>query len=173
MDELDIGINDSEQIKQLKRRIISLESQLALQKGMNINLKGGNLLASEAIDLYIGEQHDFVISILEQVRPRCPEGSRPRDILDSILSINKPVGTGNEILKELNRIFKKGNPNMESDAAALKALGFTYTPSKKHPKLRFYDKYMVVLPSSPSDTKRGGLNSLSEINKCIAVGQKV
>ena len=173
MDELDIDSNDSEQIKQLRRRIISLESQLEVQKSMNGNLKGGKLISTEAIDLYPGEQYDFILSILEQARSRCPEGSRPRDILDSILSVNKPVGRGAEILTELNRIFKKGNPNMESDATALKALGFTYTPSRKHPKLRFYDQYMVVLPSSPSDSKRGGLNSLSEINKCIAVSQKI
>ena len=97
MDELDIDINDSEQIKQLRRRIISLESQLEVQKSMNGNLKGGKLISTEAIDLYPGEQYDFILSILEQARSRCPEGSRPRDILDSILSVNKPV----EVLKSL------------------------------------------------------------------------
>lgn len=173
MDEFDIKTNESEQIKALKRRIIRLECQLEQQKSMNSSLKGGKLLNSESIDLYPGEQYDFILSILEQVKPRCPEGSRPRDVLDSLLSVNKPVGRGSEILAELNRIFRKGNPTMETDTAALKAIGFTYTPSRKHPKLRFYDRYMVTLPSSPGDSRRGALNSLSEINKCIAVGQKI
>lgn len=173
MDELDIFENDSEQIKYLKRKIINLESQLSVQQYRNESVRGGNLLATEDIDYYQGEQLDFVLSILEQVKPRCPEGSRPRDIIESILSVNKPVGRGEEILNEVNKIFKKGNPSMESDILKLKSMGFSYTPSRKHPKLRFRDKYLVVLPSSPSDSKRGALNGLAEINKCIAVSQKV
>lgn len=173
MDELDIYENDSEQIKQLKRRIIKLESQLALQQYRAESMKGGNLLVAEDIDYYQGEQLDFILSILEQVKPRCPERSRPRDIIESILNVNKPVGRGNEILNEVNKIFKKGNPTLDTDIAKLRSLGFSYTQSRKHPKLRFYDKYLVVLPSSPSDSKRGALNGLTEINKCIAISQKV
>ena len=60
MDELDIFENDSEQVKQLKRRIISLESQLLVQRHRNENMKGGNLLATEDIDYYQGEQLDFI-----------------------------------------------------------------------------------------------------------------
>ena len=165
--------SESEYVKQLRRRIISLESQLELQKQRSEIAKSGKLLAAEGIDLYEGEQLDFILSLLEQARPRCPEGSRSRDIIDSLLKVNKPVGKGEEILSELNRIFKKGNPTMESDIAALKAMGFTYTPSQKHPKLRFHDKYMVVLPSSPGDSRRGGMNGLAEISRCIAVSQKI
>jgi len=173
MDKLDIKEYDSESVKQLKQRIISLEAQLALQQYRSECMQGGNLLHTEEIDLYHGEQHDFIISILEQVKDRCPEGSRPRDIIDSVLSNNKPVGRGNEILSELNRIFKKGNPTSESDISALRALGFSFTPSRKHPKLRFHERYTVVLPSTPGDSRRGALNGLSEINKCIAASQKV
>lgn len=173
MDELDVMLNDSDEVKQLKRRIINLEAQLNVQQYRNEAMKGGHILRTEDIDLYPGEQHDFVLCILEQVRERCPEGSRPRDIIDSILNCNQPVGRGREILSELNRVFKKGNPSSESDIAALCALGFTYTPSRKHPKLRFCDKYLVVLPSTPGDSRRGGKNSLAEINKCIAISQKV
>ena len=173
MDELNILETDSEQIKYLKRKIIKLESQLSIQQYRNESMRGGNLLATEDIDCYQGEQLDFVLSILEQVKPRCPEGSRPRDIIESILNANKPVGRGEEILNEVNKIFKKGNPSMESDILKLKSMGFSYTPSRKHPKLRFHDKYLVVLPSSPGDSKRGALNGLAEINKCIAVSQKV
>ena len=173
MDELDITEYDSELVKQLKRKIISLESQLSIQQYRSERMKGGKLLCAESIDFYCGEQHDFVLSVLEQVKVRCPEGSRPRDIIDSILSCNKPVGRGDEILSELNRIFRKGNPTAEADISALRALGFTFTPSKKHPKLRFHDRYMIVLPSTPGDSRRGALNSLTEISKCIAVSQKV
>lgn len=173
MDVPDIKERDSEEVKQLKRRIIKLEAQLSIQQHRNESLKGGKLLNAADVDLYDGEQHDFVLSILEQVKLRCPEGSRPRDIIDSILSCNEPIGRGEEILNELNRVFRKGNPTKESDISALRAMGFSFTPSRKHPKLRFHDKYMIVLPSSPGDSRRGALNGLAEINKCIAISQKV
>lgn len=165
--------NDSDQVKELKRQIIALNAQLEIQKHRLSKTSGGTLLNSENIDLYPGEQLDFVLSILKQVRNRCPEGSRPRDIIDSLLSKNKPVGCGQEILDELERIFRKGDPSGDKDISDLKAIGFKYTPSRKHPKLRFHEKYMFVLASTPSDKQRGALNKLKEINKCIAISQKV
>lgn len=164
--------SDSQQVKDLKRRINNLQAQLETQKSRNRSLRGGNLLTSAPIDLYPGEQLDFVLSILRQVRERCAQDSRPRDIIDSLLELNQPVGRGEEILDKLNRIFSKGMPSSDADIADLRAMGFTYTPSRKHPKLRFHQKYMFVLSNTPSDV-RTAKNTLSEINKCIAVGQKV
>ena len=159
-----ISENDSEYVKELKRQIISLNSQLEIQNHRLSHASGGNLLQSKSI---------FVLSILKQVREKCPEGSRPRDIINSLLAENKPIGRAQEILDELNRIFKKGDPSTEKDISDLEALGFKYTPSRKHPKLRFHDKYMFVLSATPSDKQRGSLNKLKEINKCIAISQKV
>jgi len=168
-----IEVNDSEQVKALKRKIVRLEARLELQKEQAAALKGGCLLKSEAIDYYPGEQLDFVLSVLRQVRDRCPEGSRPHDIIESLLSLNKPVGRGQEMLDELNRIFGKGMPETESDIAALQAIGFTYTHSRKHPKLRFQDRYTFVLPGTTGDKRRNAKNCLAEINKCLAMSQKV
>ncbi len=53
-----IESSDSEQVKELKRKIISLEAQLETQKYRMSSVSGGNLLNSEAIDYYPGEQHD-------------------------------------------------------------------------------------------------------------------
>ena len=164
---------DSEQVKELKRQVMNLTAQLEIQKERMHSLKGGYLLNSEAIDLYPGEQLDFVLSILEQAREKCAPESRPRDILDSILSVNKPVGKGKEILEAVEKIFKQGEPKSEATLSALKNLGFTYVSSKKHPKLRFFDRYTFVLCRSPSDGKHGVKNLLSDISKCIAVSQKI
>jgi len=164
---------EKEEIKELKRKIQNLQNQLEIERGRNKTLSGGRLLKSEDIDLYPGEQLDFILSILEQAKTRCLEGSRPHDILDSILSVNTPVGRGTEILGVLGKIFRNGEPCREADISALRSMGFTYTPSRKHPKLRFHDKYMFVLPNTSSDKKRSGLNCLSEISKCIAVSQKI
>ena len=164
---------DSQEVKELKRKIISLEAQLEMQKRRCANLTGGNLLQSQPIDYYPGEQLDFVLSILQQVQANCDPDSRRYDIIQSLLSCNKCVGRGQEILGELNRIFKKGEPNKESDVADLRAIGFTYTQSRKHPKLRFQDKYMFVLPSTTGDSRRSAKNALAEISKCMAMSLKI
>lgn len=168
-----IKSNDNENIKELKRQILSLKAQLEMKEEQLKYLSGGNLLKSEAIDYYPGEQLDFVLSILSQVKAKCAPDSRPYDIIDSLLSLNKPVGRAEEILTELNRIFKKGDPSTAADISDLKAIGFTYTQSKKHPKLRFHDKYMFILASTPSDNRHGAKNKLADINKCIAIKQKI
>lgn len=168
-----IRSDDSGQIKELKRRIINLKAQLEMKEEQIKYLSGGSLLKSEAIDYYPGEQLDFVLSILAQAKGKCAPDSRPYDILDSLLTLNKPVGRAEEILTELNRIFKKGDPSTAADISDLKAIGFTYTQSKKHPKLRFHDKYMFVLASTPSDNRHGAKNKLADINKCIAIKQKI
>ncbi|MCQ2736108.1 MAG: hypothetical protein MJ234_02695 [bacterium] len=175
MDSYDISINssDSEETKELKRKILSLQAQLEIEKNISKSLRGGGMLKTEPIDLYPGEQIDFVLSILEQAKEKCPPDSRPLDILNSILSQNKSVGRGRKILMELEKIFGHGDNFTEADISDLKSLGFTYISSKKHPKLKFMDKYLFVLSSSPSDSRRGNRNKLSEICKCIALSLKI
>jgi hypothetical protein len=172
MDEMSMK-QESAEIKELKRQIMSLRAQLEIERSRTANLSGGSLLNSEQIDLYPGEQLDLVLSILEQAKERCASDSRAYDILASLLTQNRKVGRGDEILRELTRIFKNGEPTTEADISDLRAIGFTYTQSRKHPKLRFHDRYLFVLPGSPSDSRRGGRNTLSGISKCIAVSQKI
>lgn len=169
--EMLVQDTDSAEVKELKRQIMNLKAQLDVQRERSNRSKGGNLLKTEAIDLYPGEQLDFVLSVLRQAQKKCDPDSRPYDILGSILAQNQPIGRGEEILDELERIFKKGFPTAD-DLPTLKKLGFTYTQSRKHPKLRFHERYMFVLPSTPSD-HRASKNALAQINKCIAVRQKV
>ena len=165
--------NKDEEIKELKRKIINLESQLEIEKNISHNLRGGNLLETEPIDFYPGEQLDFVLSILEQAKNKCSEDSRAYDIICSILKNNKPVGNSKKIVTELHRIFGKGDAFTEKDIADIERMGFKYTPSRKHPKLRFHEKYMFVLASTPGDSRRGNKNKLAEINKCIATEIKI
>lgn len=167
--------DDTEEVKRLKRRVMSLEAQLEGQKQKSSKLMGGELLKTEAIDLYPGEQLDFLISILEQVKKKCPEGSRALDIVNSILMVNEPVGRGEEIVKSLDKVFKKNEPLNKSDISMLNSLGFTYVQSRKHPKLRFGKdgKYAALISSTPSDG-RSGLNTISRIcNTCIAASIKI
>ena len=100
---------NSDQVKELKRQIMNLQAQLEIERARNAGLAGGNLLASEPIDYYPGEQLDFILSILRQAQKKCAPDSRPYDIIESILSMNQPIGRGEEILDELNSVFKKGD----------------------------------------------------------------
>lgn len=160
-------------ILELRNKVANLQAQLEIQKTIVERKRSGNLLCSVAEDLYPGEQLDFLLSVLEQIRSRCPEDSRAREIVDSLLESNKPIGEGERRLKKLEKIFRQGVPTNQADISELQSLGFSYTPSRKHPKLRFYGKYMFVLPGTPGDNSRGGKNLLSEIGKCIAIKQKV
>lgn len=165
--------NESELVGELRKQVISLQIQLDVERKRTKTLTGGTLLHSEAIDFYPGEQLDFVLCMLEQAKERCQTDSRAYDIIESLLSVNQPVGRGKEILEDVTRIFKRGMPERESDIAELQRLGFTYTPSRKHPKLRFHGKYMFILPGTSGDWRCASRNSLSEISKCIAISQKI
>lgn len=165
--------SNNEEITQLKRKIASLERQLAVQREINQKTSGANLLRAGQKDLYPGEQLDFLISVLKQIQVRCPQDSRAFDIIESLLEENRPAGIGLEILKTVERILKKGLPSSASDIASLTSIGFSYTPSRKHPKLRFHEKYMVVLPGTTGDRQRSNKNAMTEISKCIAISQKV
>jgi len=171
--EIIIHENDNDQVKDLKRKILSLQAQLDIQRDRSNHLSGGSLIKTEAIDFYPGEQLDFVLSVLQQVQKKCAPDSRAYDIITSILSLNKPIGHGEEILLELNRIFKKGEPKTQADIADLRAIGFSYTQSRKHPKLRFHDKYMFVIPCTTSDSWRSSKNCLADISKCIPISMKI
>ncbi len=168
-----IDAHDSEEVKKLKREILSLQAQLDIERNRTQKMRGGNLLLSEPIDLYQGEQLDFILSVLEQVKNKCSPESRPYDIICSILSLNKVVGRGEEILKEVSTIFKRGGDLTESDISKLEKLGFRYISSKKHPKLEFCGKYKFAISGTPGEQHHGSRNKLAEINKCLAISLKI
>lgn len=171
--EYAIAEKDSEQVKQLKREILSLRAQLEIEQVRTQKIRGGNLLNSEAIDLYPGEQLDFILSVLEQVQHKCAPESRPYDIISSLLSHNEPVGKGKEILDQVSTIFKRGGDLTDTDISKLQKLGFRYISSKKHPKLEFCGKYKFAISGTPSEQHHGSRNKLAEINKCLAISFKI
>ena len=173
MDSFGMSIKEDLTNQQLKQKVLNLEAQLEIQKNISNKLKGGTLLKTEQIDYYPGEQLDMVLSILEQAMEKCDPDSRPYDILKSILSNNCKIGQGQYILNEVSKIFRNGDPVKQSDISKLENLGFRYITSKKHPKLRYQDKYQFVLASTPSDAKHGALNKLADISKCLAMKIKI
>lgn len=162
-----------DEIKNLKQQIYYLQYQLDILTQKKIQLQNSTLLCTGISDLYPGEQHDFLISVLEQLQKKCAENSRAKDIIDSLLQANTKVGTATQMLEKLKRIFKNEIPSKASEIAELEKMGFRYLSSKKHPKLVFHEKYRYVMPSTPSDSRHSGKNCFSIINKCIASSIKI
>lgn len=166
-------VSAEETYTHLKHEIHRLRSQVKYQEEMIRQLSGGQILNCEPIDLYPGEQHDLILSILEQARDKCQEGARARDILDSVLSKNEKIGVGDEILVKVKRVLRQGIPSKASDLSELSKLGFRYIQSKKHPKLVFYNRYTYYIAGTPGDSRRGNRNCYSELSKCIASSLKI
>ena len=161
--------NEKCEIKALKEEIYNLKMQLEIQNQRHLQNAEKGLLRVSSIDLYEGEQQDFILTILEQVRRNQSDDSRCAEILDSILSQNKKVGTGDKIAEELSRIIKHGDLSKESEKAALNKIGFRYLTSKKHPKLEFMSRYKFTVAGTLSDHWRGSLNCYSSVSKALAV----
>ncbi len=160
---------DRNEVKALKEQIYRLQMQLELQNERYSRQSREGILKVAPIDLYEGEQQDFIITILEQVRKNQADDSRCAEILDSILSQNKKVGIGDTIVEELQRIVKHGDLSKDSDKAALNKIGFRYVTSKKHPKLEFMSRYKFPIAGTISDHYRGSQNCYSNISKALAV----
>ena len=165
--------NEKHEIKALKEEIYNLKMQLEIQNERYSQKTDRTLLKVSSIDLYEGEQQDFILTILEQVRRNQADDSRCAEILDSILSQNKKVGTGDKIAEELSRIIKHGDLSKDSDKAALNKIGFRYVTSKKHPKLEFMSRYKFPVAGTLSDHWRGSLNCYSNVSKALAVCIKI
>ena len=165
--------NTQETIKELRRQIASLQAQLDAARATIEHLKQkGGLLRSPNEDLYPGEQLDFLLSILEQLKGRCLQESRPYEIIEGILSSNKKVGEGEKIEKAVWKIIGKSSKLGDREVSQLNDLGFKYVSSKRHPKLKFCDKYLFVFPSSTGDKQHALKNLASEISNCIATSFK-
>ncbi|MCD8286143.1 MAG: hypothetical protein LUD50_02825 [Clostridia bacterium] len=122
-------------------------------------------------ELYEGEQHDMVLSILRSYLPQCgTDESREKELLQSVLGANELVGRGLEIFSEVKRIFSSGEDLSAKDKADLKRIGFEVTGDNKHYKLVFMNspKYWYTLSKTSSDA-RSGRNFASDIISQLTV----
>ena len=98
------------------------------------------------------------------------KGSRPYEIVEAFLAVNKEKGEGREIFETVKSIFSAGHALKKKDLNELQRMGFSYTDDGKHYKLRFKnsEKYWFTVPKSPSDD-RYGKNLTSSITKRLSV----
>jgi hypothetical protein len=96
--------------------------------------------------------------------------TRQKELLELFLNSNSEIGTGREILKNIEEAIKE--KSIKSRRAKLEKCGFTIIEGS-HDKIYFHDpKYSFTLSNSPSE-HRGDDNMLSDIKKKIDIYRKI
>lgn len=159
---------------QLREKVSELQSQLDMKNAQLENLKqkysGGVIkLKFDLEEFYSDECNDLLVNILSCAKKHMLDGSRPADIIDRMLELNKPTGHGQRIMAELKKALLE--TSLSQRRKLLRSCGFTVIEGK-HDKIIFHDdKYIFVLSNTPSD-HRSVDNCFSDISKKIDVCKK-
>lgn len=147
-------------------KIISQDITLASYKekiGVPLIVEG------EEIDLYEGEQKDFIINIIKNYMNGLEVYSRSYKICESILNANHKVGTREEIQKVIYQALKGYNGMDKEIISLLNSIGVSVVDDNSgHYRLVFFsdDRYSIYISHSPSEPKCG-LNAITDINRLI------
>ncbi|MCD8307603.1 MAG: hypothetical protein LUD51_05205 [Clostridia bacterium] len=150
----------------LKTRCESLEAAFRAKVSDSMLIAAG-----DEKELYDGEQNDLIVSVLQKhLSTTCKEGTRPEELIKSILAKNSLVGAGKEIFDEVSALLSKAGTLNSKDITELERLGFTVVSESMHYKVIFKDnpKYCFSLSKSPSDV-RTGKNAAAEIIARLSV----
>ncbi len=163
-----------EKIEELYQENVALQHRNAsLQAALSAKAPSANslLIAGDEKDLYEGEQHDLIISILTRyLSTSCAEGTRPEELLKSILAKNSLNGAGKKIFDEVSRILSASGNLTSKDISDLERIGFSVISENTHYKLIFKDnpKYSFSFSKTPSDV-RTGRNAVADILSTLSV----
>ena len=133
-------------------------------------------LCTDLQDFYSGEQYDFILYVLRQVKSHIGtldlKSKRQHEILNSIIENNKLIGEGEAIIEDLKQIFKPGFKWNSVTINKLKQLGFSIQDNG-HKKIIFHDdKYMYTVSGTPGDG-RGIANTFGDIERGISICKKI
>ncbi len=165
---LAVGEIDSrdKEISNLKQTVHSLEQKVASLNSKR-SVQGELLKGPQFTELYSGELHDFVIGLLEGQLKNVQKDSRAYDALTAVIAANKQSERREELVGELDRIFKSC-PKTISEAILkeIRSLGFEVEYGGKHIKVYVPGhesrKYNI---SKTSSDHRGRKNELSGIKR--------
>jgi len=116
--------NRDTQIEDLKRQNYGMGQQLArFQKKAGT---GGEMLTvpPDMNEFYSGELRDMVIAALDNYFTNNLTDTRRADMIRAIREANQPSNTGEEILEQIQKIFKSTKP-VDKVMSQLRTLGFT------------------------------------------------
>ena len=161
-----------EQLKAENQALAGKAAHLQSRVDQLSQQKTGVVVQTPPVDeFYADEQHDLILSILQEARKTfCAPGSRAEELLEGILGENQLTGEGLALFNRLKSILSDKNVN-ESDISDLRALGFEVSRrSNNHYRLVFRgnERYTFTLASTGSDV-RGLKNSFSDIMVKLSV----
>ena len=152
-------------------KISSLEAELArvreerdfFEQQCMTPVEGNTLLnTGSEQDLYPGELHEVLLSVLKDARDRLPDVGRRTDIIEDLLRHNPVKGLPEKRSKELKTILK-GYKRMDSvTQKKLKEMGIEIQEqNNKHYKFRYYGdrRYTEMIAATGSDGICGGRNA--------------
>lgn len=165
-----------EEIKDLENSNVAANNQLSansvyiqgLERHLTDVTKPTLLTYGEENDLYDGESRDLILEILQREFSAAPENTRRKDILQSVLDSNEPIGVRESIKEKLRKSLRDYTTMAPSKRLMLESLGFEIGDSGAHYKLIFKGdpRYILVLSKTSSD-HREGKNFISHTNKML------
>lgn len=164
----------SSELNDSKAKNIFLQDQvMELREKLNHQTNNQNtplIYHGDEPDLYTGEQYDILLDVLtdalNKIIPNDTPSPRRRDIINSILERNKPIGELNNKLEVVDQVFK--HPKLtKQDITELQKIGLCLTSDKNHYKFTFMNKpcYYTTVAKTASDTGHGNKNTANQIKK--------
>lgn len=170
-----------EEIKKLQIKIDSLQEQLESQN--TTRTKEQNEARSGVVELKIpcpvnnnfpNEIEDYLYKLLYSTieaelgnipKNKDDEQLRKRDVLQAVMEkkvFNWEKSETSQKVEQLKNLFKSSASPSSND---LKSIGFIKIPdTQKHHKYYFYEEcYQITFPSTPSDSKSGSENLITDI----------
>lgn len=124
---------------------------------------------SKIEEFYIGELNDLILNLLSQINDKIPEGTRPKELIDTFLTCNEFRNLGKSFLKQIELALN--DKSLTKRNSELEHLGFTITESS-HDKAYFKKpQYSFTLAKTPSDNHTTK-NTLSNIKEQLDIYKK-
>ena len=152
----------------LKARIEYLEAALAER-----NSEQRLITKSDIPEFFDGEQNDLIVTILKKELKNCGDSTKTRkyELLSNIVGLNPYIGNQQKMFERIKEIFSDGETMTAPERSEIEKMGFEISGDGKHYKLKFMgsDKYCYLLSKTPSDTNRGGKNTVARIIDGLSV----
>lgn len=164
---LEIALNENEE---KEREIEKLNGQLAQLRSVSLKNTQPHQNAqcsikfNSNIEIYPDHVHDLLLELIQRHKNDYENGTKPRQIIDNILSTNQISPTKKEIAENLKNILRGYTHLTSGMKKSLNKLGIKTERDGGHHKVYFagHEEFISIISVSASD-KRTGLNCASDI----------
>lgn len=149
------------QKEEYTQRIQKLQNQISILQTQNDNMtefmnqqqQHPLLIKGEEKELYLGEQKDIVLYLLED-RLKTIRDPHEKELIENILKDNPKVGKREQLLKEIQQLLMKSQQLNFNTIDKLKKCGiYLEKNNSKHYDCLFFNnsRYFLTVSSTPSD----------------------